>query len=148
MTDRVRVPSRTDALRVGRAILDAHGQWEKENIHRGSQDLWGEQHVILLGQAAMLAAPPSERWVSNGGDGEYPDLVMVADGVVSHPTGHAVQDAFIAGFLYAVGREPWDDMHDYAALCSIDYAKGKLEPRAHAPTSHHRRGPDDTLTSL
>jgi hypothetical protein len=59
MSDYRTVPDRTDALRVGRAILDAHGQWEKENTMRGSQDLWGEQHVILLGQAAMLAAAPA-----------------------------------------------------------------------------------------
>ncbi len=49
------VPDRGDALTVGRAILEAHGQWEKENVYRGSQDMWGEQHVVLLGQAAMIA---------------------------------------------------------------------------------------------
>ena len=63
MTDTVRVPSRSDALTVGRAILEAHGQWEKENNRFGGQELWGEQHVILLGQAAMLAIahPNDER---------------------------------------------------------------------------------------
>jgi hypothetical protein len=55
MRDLIEAPDRSEALVVGRAILDAHGQWEKENIHRGSQDPWGEQHVILLGQAAILA---------------------------------------------------------------------------------------------
>lgn len=33
--------------------------------------------------AMIAAAPPSERWVSNGGDGEYPDLVMVPVGPVA-----------------------------------------------------------------
>lgn len=49
------IPERGEALRVGRAILDAHGQWEKENNCAGSQHPWQEPHVILLGQAAMLA---------------------------------------------------------------------------------------------
>lgn len=63
MTEYVKVPSRSDALTVGRAILEAHGQWEKENNRLGGQELWGEQHVILLGQAAMLAIahPNNER---------------------------------------------------------------------------------------
>jgi hypothetical protein len=52
------VPDRGDALRVGRAILEAHSQWEKENNRAGGQDKWGEQHVILLGQAALIAAAP------------------------------------------------------------------------------------------
>ena len=57
------VPDRATALLVGRAILEAHDQWEKENNQRGSQDLWGEQHIILLAQAAMLAVacPNNER---------------------------------------------------------------------------------------
>ncbi len=55
------IPRRSEALKVGRAILEAHGQWEKENTQRGSQDVWGEQHVILLGQAAMLAAAPQPK---------------------------------------------------------------------------------------
>lgn len=59
------IPERGEALRVGRAILDAHGQWEKENNCAGSQHPWQEPHVILLGQAAMLAlsapAPSQER---------------------------------------------------------------------------------------
>lgn len=43
----------------------------------------------------------------------------------SHPTGHEVTDAWIAGFLHAVGRQPWDDMHDYAAVCAMDYAASR-----------------------
>jgi hypothetical protein len=64
MTDGwVLVPDRADALRIGRAILEAHDQWEKENNQRGGQDLWGEQHILLLAQAAMLAVahPINER---------------------------------------------------------------------------------------
>ena len=39
---------------------------------------WGQSGDIIPSDAQPLyAAPPSERWVSNGGDGEYPDLVMV-----------------------------------------------------------------------
>lgn len=59
-TDALRlVPSREDGLRVGRAILEAHSQWEKEHGVTGAQNPWQEQHVILLGQAAILAAPAS-----------------------------------------------------------------------------------------
>jgi hypothetical protein len=50
------VPDRAEALRVGKAILEAHGQWETENAMMGGQVAWDEPHVILLGQAAMLAA--------------------------------------------------------------------------------------------
>ena len=59
-------------LKVGRAILEAHGQWETENNQRGGQDLWGEQHVILLGQAAMLAAStPVGGWEDVAGTGAF-----------------------------------------------------------------------------
>lgn len=89
------VPSRADALRVGRAILDAHGQWEKENIHQGAQQPWGEQHVILLGQAAMLAAPPPARMPTRE------EAIEIIDG---HPAFMAeVMDEnriWLAGLLY------------------------------------------------
>ena len=59
-TDALRlVPTRDDGLRVGRAILEAHSQWEKEHGVTGAQNPWQEQHIILLGQAAILAAPAS-----------------------------------------------------------------------------------------
>jgi hypothetical protein len=44
----------------------------------------------------------------------------------SHPTGEEVTDAWIAGFLHAIGREPWEDMHDYAAVCGLEYAKVRV----------------------
>lgn len=53
------VPSRDDGLTVGRAILEAHSQWEKEHGVTGAQNPWQEQHITLLGQAAILAAPAS-----------------------------------------------------------------------------------------
>lgn len=59
------VPSRDDGLRVGQAILEAHSQWEKEHGVTGAQNPWQEQHIILLGQAAILAAPASP--LSEGG---------------------------------------------------------------------------------
>lgn len=31
--------------------------------------------------------------------------------------------SFRDGFLAAIGREPWDDMHDWLALVSVDYVK-------------------------
>lgn len=52
----VSVPDRAAALRVGKAILEAHGAWETENVMHGGQAPWCEQHCILLGQAAMLEA--------------------------------------------------------------------------------------------
>lgn len=59
-TDALRlVPTRDDGFRVGRAILEAHSQWEKEHGVTGSQSPWQEQHIILLGQAAILSAPAS-----------------------------------------------------------------------------------------
>ena len=65
-TDALRlVPTRDDGLRVGRAILEAHSQWEKEHGVTGAQNPWQEQHIILLGQAAILAAPASP--LSGGG---------------------------------------------------------------------------------
>lgn len=62
----VDVPSRTDALRVGRAILQAHGQWENENQHRGAQVPWDEPHVLLLGQAALLEATALRSFMDGG----------------------------------------------------------------------------------
>lgn len=54
-------------------------------------------------------------------------------GEATHPTGAVVQDAFIAGFLHGVGRNTWDDMHDYAAVCAVDYANGIPLPDRRTP---------------
>lgn len=69
-TDALRlVPTRDDGLRVGRAILEAHSQWEKEHGVTGAQNPWQEQHIILLGQAAILAASASP--LPEGGGTSY-----------------------------------------------------------------------------
>ena len=56
------------------------------------------------------------------GEGE----VRVAVAFESHPTGHEITDAWIAGFLHGIARQPWDDMHDYAALCGIEYENARV----------------------
>lgn len=45
--------SDADAMRAGRAILDAHGQWELENNRVGGQNAWQSAHLMLLGRAAL-----------------------------------------------------------------------------------------------
>lgn len=47
--------------------------------------------------------------------------VPAGEGVLGQP----VPDAFIAGFLHGIGRQPWEDMHDYAAVTALAYAKGE-----------------------
>ena len=54
-----------DHARNGTPVTDPN-EWEADELD-----------FILHTVSAALSAPPSERWVSNGGDGEYPDLVMV-----------------------------------------------------------------------
>lgn len=101
------VPDRADALRVGRAILDAHGQWEKENNQRGGQNPWSEQHVILLGQAAMLAAAPAP-----GGMREAIARVVQQEAEVIHNAGRrskmydsgALTDTILAIIAKGEGR--------------------------------------------
>ena len=46
-------------------------------------------------------------------------------------TGDAIADAIILGFLHGVGRQPWNDMHDYIAVSALDYARGKPGAREH-----------------
>ena len=46
-------------------------------------------------------------------------------------TGNAIADAVILGFLHGVGRQPWDDMHDYIAVSALDYANSKPGAREH-----------------
>lgn len=60
----------------------------------------------------------------------------------THPTGEAIQDALIAGFLHGVGRDPWDDMHDYIAVCARDYVNGDPLP-ARAPSREPEGGAVD-----
>lgn len=42
---------------------------------------------------------------------------------MTRPTGDPISDAFIAGFLDGVDRQRWDDMHDFAAMKGLTYAK-------------------------
>lgn len=56
----------------------------------------------------------------------------VAPAGTEGPIGHPVADALIAGFLHGVGRQPWDDMHDYIAVCAMDYLKGERLPERKA----------------
>lgn len=59
-----RTVSDAEAFIAGKAILDAHGQWELENNRKGGANPWQRAHLILLGRAALSAAPsaPVEGW--------------------------------------------------------------------------------------
>lgn len=61
MTPDTRLVPDADAMRAGRAILDAHGQWEIENNRLGGQNPWQSAHLMLLGRAALstLSAAPA-----------------------------------------------------------------------------------------
>lgn len=113
-TDALRlVPSRDDGLTVGRAILEAHSQWEKEHGVTGAQNPWQEQHIILLGQAAILAAPASPL-PEGGGDMDWQSVAMWM------------------GFSASVIKsgEPWSDQ------CQQHYDEAKAAfARLAAPTS-------------
>ena len=52
----------------------------------------------------------------------------VGGGRNSGPTGNRIADALTAGFLHGVGRQPWDDMHDYIAVCAVGYVNGEALP--------------------
>ena len=58
----------------------------------------------------------------------YEDRAATATAKV---TGNAIADAVTLGFLHGVGRQPWDDMHDYIAVSALDYANGKQGAREH-----------------
>lgn len=80
---------------------------------------------------------------------DRPALSPPAEGEVSHPTGNAVQDALIAGFLHGVGRTAWDDMHDYIAVCAVDYGKGKpLPERSFEPDDINWKSEWEAVCSL
>lgn len=39
------------------------------------------------------------------------------------PTGKPAVDAWIAGFLAGIDRKSWEDMHDWAAVSAIEWAR-------------------------
>jgi hypothetical protein len=44
--------------RVGRAMLDAHQQWEQENNRLGGDVVWTSTHLELLARIAIEAMEP------------------------------------------------------------------------------------------
>ena len=62
--------------RVGREILEAHSQWEKENNRLGGQDIWDKPHLDLLARIAINAmreptlAMIQAGWATNGYRGD------------------------------------------------------------------------------
>lgn len=66
-----------------------------------------------IGRVAEHAFPPTNTRAPE-------DRVNPGDAAIE-----AVSQAYSAGWLDAIQRKPWDDMHDWLALQAQEYARGK-----------------------
>lgn len=94
--------------------------------------------ALEQGEAVSRDCIPLFTSVGLVNDGEGWDFAPTEPAAPSHRTAgewrarrEEVAQAWVAGFLNGVRRQPWDDMHDWAALTARDYATVALREASH-----------------
>jgi hypothetical protein len=114
------------------------GRWYYEDSQPSSAT---DHHKDIQPLYTTPPATPIAGGFSSNRQGDLPTEPVVKLEVAfnSHPTGRELTDAWVAGFLHGIARDPWDDMHDYAALCGIEYENSRVMAHKAAEEDAARR---------